>query len=333
MEPVIIHRVSGFLKKIRKKLDRNFFIFMIFLFLSGLFWLLNELNRESIADISYPVKYINLPGNKMLANEVPRRLSLKLQAPGYTLLRFKLSSGLIPLNLDMESYFLRQLPGMNSSDYYLLTRELRGRFERRLSSNITIIDIQPDSLFFKFDSIIYKKVPVIPRVEYSMARQFMLKTEFYTLPDSIVVSGPGLIVDTLKAVSTVKISYNELNASIEKEVELTPVPRIEFSGETVVLSAAVEQFTEANLKVPIEAINVPDSLVLKTFPSQVSLSCIAGLSEYDKISSYVFQLEVDYLEIGQSLGGKLKINIASAPDFVRSVRIHPIYVEFIIEKK
>lgn len=306
---------------------------MIFLFLSGLFWLLNELSRESIADISYPVKYINLPGNKMLANEVPKRLRLKLQAPGYILLRFKLSSGLIPLNLDMESYFLKQLPGMNSSDYYLLTRELRGRFERRLSSNITIIDIQPDSLFFKFDSIINKKIQVIPRVKYSMSRQFMLKQEFHTIPDSIVVSGPGLILDTLKTVSTVRISYNELNASVEQEVELTPVPRIEFSRETVVLFATVEQFTEANLKVPIKTINVPDSLVLKTFPSQASLSCIAGLSEYDKISSYVFQLEVDYLEIGQTLGGKLKVNITSAPEFVRSVRIHPMYVEFIIEKK
>ena len=333
MEQVVIHRVSDFFNKIRKKLDKNFFIFVIFLFLSGLFWLLNELSRESIADISYPVKYINLPGNKMLANEVPKRLSLKLQAPGYTLLRFKLSSGLIPLNLDMESYFLRQLPGMNSSAYYLLTRELRGRFERRLSSNITIIDIQPDSLFFKFDSIIHKRVPVIPEVEYTMARQFMLKAEFQTLPDSIVVSGPGLILDTLKAVSTVRMIYNDLNASVDEEVELIPVPRIELSEERVFLSAQVEQFTEANLKVPIETINVPDSLVLKTFPSQASISCIAGLSEYDKISSYVFQLEVDYLEISQSLGGKLKINIASAPDFVRSVRIYPIYVEFIIEKK
>jgi hypothetical protein len=306
---------------------------MIFLFLSGLFWLLNELSREAISDISYPVKYINLPGNKMLANEVPKRLGLKLQAPGYTLLRFKLSSGLIPLSLDMESYFLRQLPGKSSSDYYLLTRELRGRFERRLSSSITIIDIQPDSLFFKFDSIIYKKIPVIPRVDFTMARQFMLSEEFHTTPDSIVVSGPGLILDTLKAVTTAGVSFSMLNKAVEQEVKLSDIPRIEFNEETVILSASVEQFTEANLKVPIKAINVPDSLVLKTFPNQTSLSCIAGLSDYDKISVHVFQLEVDYLEIDQSLGGKLKVNIASVPEFVRSVRIHPIYVEFIIEKK
>lgn len=333
MEPVQIRRLSGFLKKIRKKLDRNFFIFMIFLFLSGLFWLLNELSREAIADISYPVKYINLPGNKMLANEVPKRLNLKLRAPGYTLIRFKLSSGLIPLNLDMESYFLRQLPGKNSSDYYLLTRELRGRFERRLSSTITIIDIQPDSLFFKFDSIIYKKVPVTPSVEYTMARQFMLRDEFQTTPDSIVVSGPGLVLDTLKAVSTKAVNFIELNTSVEQEIKLKPIPRVEFNNETVFLFAAVEQFTEASLKVHIKAINVPDSLVLKTFPNQVSLTCNAGLSDYDKVSAHVFQLEVDYQDIGQSLGGKLKVNIASAPEFVRYVRIHPLYVEFIIEKK
>jgi len=124
-----------------------------------------------------------------------------------------------------------------------------------------------------------------------------------------------------------------LNKDVEQEVNLENVPRIEFNEETVILSASVEQFTEASLKVPIKAINVPDSLVLKTFPNQTSLSCIAGLSDYDKISVHLFQLEVDYLEIDQSLGGKLKVNIASFPEFARSVRIHPIYVEFIIEKK
>ncbi len=333
MEFALLHKFPDFASKLRKRLNRNFFIFLIFLFLSGLFWLLNELGKETISDISYPVRYTNLPANTILANDIPRRLTLKLKASGYSMLRFKLSSGLIPLNLDLESYFMRQLPGMRSSEYYLLTDELRARFERRLTSDISIIDIQPDSLFFSFDSIVSRKIKVNPDVEFSLARQYMLMDGFRTNPDSILVYGPEIILDSLSFVSTRKLSFEELSSSVEEEVELVQIPKIEFDREKVMVLAGVEQFTEANLKVPIETINVPDSLVLKTFPNNVSLSCISGLSDYDKVSAHVFMLEVDYLEIDQILGGKLKVKIASAPDFVSSVRIHPIYVEFIIEKK
>ena len=116
-------------------------------------------------------------------------------------------------------------------------------------------------------------------------------------------------------------------------LDLINISKLSYSVNKVQLTIPVEQFTEASLKIPIEPINVPDSLVIKTFPFQVSLTCITGLDDYEKVSPHVFRATVDYTSIDQSLGDKLKVDVTSAPDFVRSVRISPIYVEYIIEKR
>ncbi len=332
MKPVLYTRLSGYYKRIRQRLDRNFFIFLFFLFLSGLFWLLNELNKESISDITYPVRYNNLDSRKILVNEVPNSLILKVQAPGYTLLKSKLSPRLIPINLDMRSYLLRQNE-MLSSDYFLLTKDLHGRFTRRLASDIKILEIQPDTIFFQFDSVIYKKVPVVADISYSLLRQFMLRDEIRTTPDSMGMTGPGKILDTLQYINTVHESYQELNNTVQQEIKLVRIPKITYDQKEVLMTIPVEQFTEANLRIPIETVHVPDSIILKTFPNQVSLTCIAGLSDYEKLSAHLFRVEVNFESIDFSLGDKLKVNIVSSPEFVQSIRIYPIYVDFIIENK
>jgi hypothetical protein len=328
-----ISLLRKFYKGLRRRLDRNFLIFLFFVFIAAIFWLLNELNQDSIADVSYPVKYTNLPGNKILVNDMPSKLGIKIQGPGYTLLKYKMSPRFIPLNLDMRSYFLRQKPGTGNDEKYLLTKDLISRFERRLDGVTRIIQILPDTLFFRFDSIVRKAVPVVPRVDYTTARQYMLSDDPQVDPDSIVVSGPGMIVDTIQQVNTVLKKYQSLNKTVQEEVEIAEIPKLTYNVEQVTLILPIEQFTEAQLDIPIEAVNVPDSMMLKPFPNHVTLTCLAGLSEYEKLSEHLFRAEVDYAAIDQTLGGKLKVEITSAPDFVRSIKIFPIYVEFVIERK
>lgn len=331
MKLILYTGLSGLWVRIRKKFNKNSLIFLFFLFISSLFWLLNELNKDAVSDIKFPVRYLNLIDDKVLVNDLPSILIIRIQASGYTLLKYKLSTKLVPLTLDMKSYVFRQKK--NSSEFFLLTSDLHGRFERRFSDEMKILEILPDTLNFRFDEMVHKKLPVIPNISYSLARQYLLIDKISTYPDSIVVSGPASILDTLKGISTVYKSYNDLKSSVSEQVDLTTPPKVLFSHEQVELSIPVEQFTEASFKVPIRAGNLPDSLILRTFPNQVTLTCVSGLGTYDNISSDLFWVEVDYESIQSTTGNKLKVHVESYPEFVQSVRIHPTYVDFIIEKK
>ena len=62
----------------RKKitLNKRFLIFFFFLLLSILFWFLTALNKEYVTSISYPVRYIRFPEDRVLVNDIPDRLDL-----------------------------------------------------------------------------------------------------------------------------------------------------------------------------------------------------------------------------------------------------------------
>jgi len=59
---------------------------------------------------------------------------------------------------------------------------------------------------------------------------------------------------------------------------------------------------------------------------------MVSLSNYDRLSSHQFRAVVDFEGIEQNLSNRLKVSIDKSPDFVRSVKFHPVNVEFIIEK-
>lgn len=316
---------------IKKRFGKDSFVFLFFLFLAFLFWLLNALNKESIADISVPVEYENFFKDRILVNDVPDHITLKVQAPGFTLLKYKLSPRLIPVSLDLKSYLIHHKE--NTSVYYTVTRDLQGRFKRRFSGEMSILEIQPDTLFFKFDVLKSRKIPVKVNVSYTLEKQYMVSGEVSTVPDTVTVTGPLSVIDTIKEVRTEIRNYPNLRKAVNEKINLITSDDLNYSSKEVILTIPVEQFTEATFKLPIEVVNLPDSVILKTFPGQVSINCLVTLGRYENLSPRLFRAEVDYSQIKNNIGNQLKVNISSFPDYVQSVKVKPAYVDFIIEQK
>ncbi|UCG27222.1 MAG: hypothetical protein JSV24_09625 [Bacteroidales bacterium] len=326
---------KGFSKIIqsrRIKFDRKLIVFLFFLLLSTIFWLLNELSKNSTTTITYPVMYTNLPRDKVLVREMPSRFDLLIEAPGFTLLKYTLSNRLVPLVFDLNAYSPRILSNASSEKYFILTSSARERIGRQLRSDVRILAILPDSLIMEFGDIVSKTVPVIPDLNIEFSKQYMLSGEIMTTPDSIIVSGPDVIIDTLRQVYTKHLDINQMNQTETRDVSIESIKNVTFSHKKVDVTIPIEQFTEAVLEVPIEKLHVPDSLVLKTFPGTITLACMVSLSNYDKLSPHLFRAVVDYEGIENNLSNKLKVSITKAPDYIRSVRFHPVNVEFIIEK-
>ena len=314
------------------KFDRKLLVFLFFLLLSTIFWLLNELSKDSNTTISCPVKYINLPKDKVLVKELPSEFDLTIEAPGYTLLKYKLSTRLLPLIFDLNQYGITILGGTEEQRFFILTSRARTGISRQLKSDVQILDISPDSLIFEFGDIVRKTVPVVHNLSIEYAKQFMQAGEITANPDSIVISGPDRIIDTIHQVFTRFEILKEVNEPLTKEYVLDAINNVSFSERKVNINIPVEEFTEAVLDVPIEKIHVPDTLVLKTFPGSIKLTCMVSLSNYERLTSHQFRAIVDFDGIEQNLSNKLKVSIEKSPDFVRSIKFHPINVEFIIEK-
>ena len=76
-------------------------MYLMFVAISTVFWLLNELNYGYTTTIEYPVRFANLPNNKSLVNDLPSHFNLTIKANGYTLMKYKLTPAPFPVVVDI----------------------------------------------------------------------------------------------------------------------------------------------------------------------------------------------------------------------------------------
>ncbi len=329
----VLADLLGITRRPRRKkitLNRRVLTFFFFLLLSVLFWFLTAMNREYTTYISYPVRYIRFPEKKVLVNDIPDRLELTVNAGGYTLLKNKLKSRIDPIIFDVNSFSLNTVLG-DPSTLYILTSYAKDRIAKQLSE-IEILNISPDSLFFQFADKASKKVPVEPDLDISFEKQYMQVGPYLVEPDSVTISGPEMIIDTIKVVATKEVIMSDANRSFDMELEMQPLHKVEFDPFEVWIQVPIEKFTEASLKVRIEVINMPESLLLRPFPPAITVSCQIGLSAYETLNEHLFRAVIDYAEVGNMLGNKLQVKIIKMPVYIQAVNFTPKSVEYIVER-
>ena len=194
------------------------------------------------------------------------------------------------------------------------------------------MSISPDTLFFEFADRIFKKVPVVSQLNLVPASQYMIKGNIQFDPDSITISGANPIVDTIEQVYTRQLDLLDLNKNYNDEVDLAKIRNVIFSDYEVDVTINVEKFTEGSQKVKLNVINVPDSLIIRTFPKEITVTYFVALSDYEKVLPQLFEAVVDYNETA-NMDNKLNISIHNFPDYIQSLRYNPKSVEYIIERK
>jgi hypothetical protein len=326
----ILDKLRGFTEDEKIAFKKKAVIFSFFLVLSIVFWFMNALGKSYSASINYPVRYTDIPAGKVLIGDTPDYLTLKITTHGYRLLRHKLSSR-IPIAFSVNSFALRNFPGTDTNMFYIQTRFAREHLANQLSSEIDILEISPDTLYLRFASLITKKLPIIPDIQSEPERQMIFKGSPQSEPDSVLVSGPDYIIDTLQGILTKPKNLGVLSKSFEGFVDILQPQHVSVKHDKVKLTIGIERITEKIVLVPLNIINIPDTINLKTFPSFIEVNCNVGLSNFPRVQPELFRIVADFNDIEKG-EGRLPVNLVKSPEFVRSVNYNPKYVEFLIEK-
>lgn len=333
-------KVTGYLKKIRsfedlKKITMNkkFVVFLFFVAISTVFWFLNALSKEYTATIDHPIRYYNFPKDKVLVGKLPNYISIKVNAYGFAILRekYRLKTSFDAIDLNVKNLGLRKITG-SKSKYYILTRYEQAKIARQLRKEIKLLEIYPDTIYFDLADIVSKKVNVYPDVDFTLDKQTMLNGEISVEPDSILISGPQTIIDTIDSVKTDFQNFKLLSKLITRNVALQAMDGIIYNTKRVIVTIPAEKFTEKKIKKDIKIKNLPDTLILKLFPNHIDVSYQAALSNFDKISTEDIILSVDFNDTKESLSNKLKLQLESYPAEAKKIKYYPTHVEFIIEK-
>ncbi len=325
----LIQRIIKKLKSI--KLNQNLLVFGFFLLISSFFWFLNALNKEYYADITVPVTYTNLPENKLVAGPLAKQLNVKITAFGHEVMNYKTSS-INSAEINLSKHSLHSIPGEKSKRYYILTSTIKEEVANVLGPDVEIKKIEPDSLIFKLEDVVSKKVPVVSNLQIAFKKQYMMKEELIINPDTVKIRGVKSSLDTIKYVLTDSLKLDEVEDSINIMVDLIKIPGIETAPQMVNCIVSVEKFTELNFDLPINTINVPKGYTVKLFPATAKVTCNVGFSKYQSVYREQFSLVADLAGFEGNAGSRLRIKLGSKPEYISNIRIHPQSIDYIIEK-
>ncbi len=318
---------------IRSSFHRNFITFLFFTVISAILWFFRALSNEYEAEIVYPVKYINIPENKILVNKLPEKLILKVRAKGKKILASKLNLNLLPIKFDVNSFIINNSA---SDSLFILTNAVKDILSKELEG-IQITGISPDTLVFRFTNIVVKKVAVKIKFQSNQpvfAPQHMLNGDILINPDSIIISGPANILNNISFVYTEPLNISGIADTTKKVCNVERISGISYSQRKINITIPVDSYTQAEYELPVTAINLPDSLLIKTFPQRVRITYNITLSQYEKIKPKQIQPCIDYNDIQQNpASGFVRLFLVDTPQIISSLKFSPEKVEYLLTRK
>lgn len=307
----------------------NLSVFLTCILLATLFWFLNAFTKNYDKVVNVPVRYVKLPKNKAILNELPDNINIELSANGFYLLTNNLFKTVD--TIDISGELIQEGTGKTHKNF-IQTRRLIEKFTEQLGAGVKVKNILTDTIYFDFDKLISKKVLVKPNINYTLEKQFLLDGKVNISPPFVKITGPQSIVDTMTFVSTEFASFPNLKEDINREVKiLTEHNNIVISPEKVTLKIPVEKFIEKTIDIPVQVENVPKRVSVKIVPEKTSVICRIPQNLLEKINPEHFNASVDYNEMLKNTG-KLKVKISKFPPFASIVKVSPEKVEYVLKK-
>lgn len=319
--------VRNILKAVRNflfsGLNKEFLIFLFFLALSGAFWLLMTLNETMEREFKIPMRLTGVPGNAVITGELPDTVRVTVRDKGFTLvtydfrpLVFRFSNyadedegkGVIPLT-DVQKQVLSQMYGSSK-----------------------LLQVKPGKFDFYFTYGTSKKVPVVFRGKITTNKSYYLAhTEFY--PSMVTVYANKQQLDKLQTVEIEPFNYRNLQDTIRQAVRIKKIRGVKIVPPTVRLSVYPDVLTEEAIEVPITAINMPPGMVLRTFPSKVTVRFTIGASLFRTIKPNLFKVVVDYEELAANPSDKCTLQLRSVPRSVSKASLEIDRVDYLLEQQ
>ena len=311
----------------RKKRSRNanLRVFLTILFVVATISVMIKLNRNFSFTVKVPLKFQNLSEDQILKSASTKTVEVTGKASGYDYFKYRFFSQDFPIDLS-------QLSSSENRFYYVFNDEndaLKGSL-----SGSEITSFKPDTVFFDLDRNFDKKIPIVAKYDITFAPGYGSLEGFKIQPDSITIRGPQTEVDTITQIYTEEIKFQDVRNSKADSLDLTfnaTIPLVKLAPARVAYALAVDKFTEGNVSVPLQLINVPSNVTAKVFPKRVNVIFNVNLSNYEQVKSSDFKVVVDFNEV-DSLSTSLTPEVLEAPEYVRDIRLSESTVQYLLVK-
>ena len=308
-------------------LNKEFLIFLFFLLLSGAFWLMMALNETYEEELKVPVRLVGIPRNAVMTDEPADTVKVTVRDKGFTLVTYKYGHWFRPLTFKFATY-----ANEDQGHGAIPAADIIKQVQSQLYGSSKLLSVKPEKLDFYFTYGASKKVPIRFRGKISTSKSYYLAhTEFS--PMMVTAYANKKVLDELKYVEIEPFNYRNLQDTIHQNVRLQKIRGVKLVPSTVRLSVYPDVLTEESIEVPVSAVNMPAGMVLRTFPSRVTVRFTIGASQFRMIRPEQFNVVVDYQALAENPSDKCTLQLRSVPSSVSKAKLELDKVDYLLEQQ
>ena len=264
--------------------------FLVFLLMAASIWFLTKFSKPLVAEFRLNLKYTNFPQQTLVSTDAPKVLNVTVNANGFKLLSEFFSDK--SLVIDLSAGRLLEDDKIRFSQDQLLA------FCYRKMPAAGVISLDTKELIVPIDRMAAKEIEVLFQGEVSLSQGFKMIGQPKIEPNKITVYGPSQMIDTISSIRTIYTRLEGLRNNINKAIALESLFSNELSRsqDSIFWSAKILEYTQKQIELPVELINVPRGKKLQIFPEMMTLSVEIPVNEYALYDKSNFRLICDYTE-------------------------------------
>ena len=304
--------------------SKEFLVFLFFFLVSGAFWVMLAIKDTVEKEIIIPVRMVSVPKNVVITENIDH-VKVTIRDNGYNILGYYLDNSKL-INVSFHDYSRPEegKVAVSSSELQKIVRNMLGR-------SMEIVSIKPDKIEMYYNYGDYKVVPVKLYGKVSPADNYVMAFSRIK-PDSVRVYASTARLAKIDSVRTSYVRIADLSGNLVKQVPLQKISGAKFEPGTVTLETHAEVKVEATTEVPIKPINVPEGMVMRTFPPRVTVSYVIVESMAKSIKEDDFSVVVDYNDLDTSIEQQsLPLRLLKSPNIAKRVKLPFSDVDYLLE--
>ena len=311
-------------RTIRKRLSANTWVLLLCVLIAAILWLLNALSRNHETEITLRVTYLNAPYGKVPVKPLPEELTFHVEAEGWQLLRLYFTAG-PKVNVDISR--------LGPSDAFFPNAHIQ-YFNEQLSPEFSVRSVTPRMISLAFDVEKTVRLQVRLQDELTFAPSFEPVVPVILSPDSVDVTGPARVVDSLHFVSTEVLVVTDIRSSQSGALSLalSETSGLEVSPHIVSYRIEVTSYKDTSIEVSLHLKKAVNRGITIS-PEHVTVSFAIPVDSLQQLqdSAVIAQFEavVDLTRIaGVAVEGVAPVTLESFPSFVRHPAVSPWTVSY-----
>lgn len=295
---------------------------MVCIGIAFVFWLITKLSYQYKDVVEIKIEY-NAPPHKVFTHPPAQMLRVDIQGRGWDLL------GLI-----FTGNRVITIPVAENDPSIISTTSLHSKV-MKFVPEVDILNIYPENIYIQTENAATKKVPVILEHQIRFAALHQFVDTIHIEPRFVEIKGPISVIKDIHHWKTKLFApAKEVNKDIDVELELAAHSNKSVTCSTVKVRCigSVEQVTEKEIEIPIEVLNAPDDLLLVILPKKIKITCMVGLSSYDKLNAEQFKVIADFANVDLSRQKSVRVVVQEKPGFVKQIHFSPKKVDYFVKR-